>query len=82
MLSSWTFKDKEYSQHKLSADIEQMGKKCSGNGHSHTETTPNEAFSNTQVPFREHYYQTLHLHRTECISIAICLYSPTTEQHR
>lgn len=51
---------KQYSQQKLSADLrkEQMVKKCSGHGHSHTETTPNEAFSNTRLPCRVHYYQT------------------------
>lgn len=37
---------------------EQMVKKCSVHRHSHTETTPNEAFSNTQVPCSVHYYQT------------------------
>lgn len=37
---------------------EQMAKMCSCHGHSHTKTTPNEAFSNTQVPCRANYYQT------------------------
>lgn len=44
---------------KLTGDVrkQQMVIKLFGHGHSHAETTPNEAFSDTQVPCTAGCYQ-------------------------
>lgn len=54
----YTFKRKEKtSQWKMTVRKKQMLIKLFGHGHSHAETTPNEAFSDTQVPCTAGCYQ-------------------------